>query len=161
MPLLTMLQHESLSSALAPRLFVGDPVAIGATRINAGPADDAYRSLLKASFYADVSDSEFVHATSQLHSDESNAGALTPSEITPGRFGTLPRHYIRCTQDCAIPLTGQDHMIATVDAAIGGKTITHTLESSHSPFLSQPVALSKILVDICVRSSPEMSAEAS
>src|SRR5580704_5687398 len=35
MPLLAMLRHETLSSALAPGLFVGDPIAIGATRINA------------------------------------------------------------------------------------------------------------------------------
>jgi len=160
MPLLAMLQHETLSSALAPRLFVGDPAAIGATRINVRSTDEAYRSLLKASFYADVSESEFAYATSQLHCDESNAGALAPSEITPGKFGTVPRHYIRCTQDRAIPLTGQDHMIATVDSAIGGKTITHTLKSSHSPFLSQPRALSRILIDICVQSSAEQSAEA-
>jgi pimeloyl-ACP methyl ester carboxylesterase len=148
MPLLAMLQHESFSSALAPRLFVGDPAAIGATRINVGPADDAYRSLLKAAFYGDVSESEFAEAASQLHCDESNAGALAQSEITPGRFGTAPRHYIRCTDDRAIPLAAQDHMIATVDGAIGGKTIVHTLESSHSPFLSQPAALSEILVGI-------------
>jgi pimeloyl-ACP methyl ester carboxylesterase len=159
--LLAMLQHETLSSALAPGLFVGDPVAIGATRINAGSTDEAYRSLLKAAFYGDVSASDFAHAASQLHSDESNAGALTPSDITPGRYGAVPRHYIRCTQDRAIPLTGQDHMIAVLDGAIGGKTTTHTLESSHSPFLSQPTALSKILIDICVQSSAEKSAEAS
>jgi len=53
----------------------------------------------------------------------------------------------------AIPLTGQDHMIAMVDGAIGGKTTIHTLESSHSPFPSQPATLSKILIDICVQSS--------
>jgi hypothetical protein len=127
---------------------VGDPLAIGATRINPGPADDAYRSLLKASFYADVSEADFAQAASQLHCDEPNGGALAPSEITPDRFGTVPRHYIRTTQDCAVPLAGQDHMIAAVDGTIGGKTITHTLESSHSPFLSQPSALAKILVDI-------------
>ncbi len=160
LPLLAMLQHESLSSALAPGLFVGDPVAIGATRIHAGSTDEAYRSLLKASFYADVSEADFAHAASQLHCDESNAGALTPSDITPGRFGTVPRHYIRCTQDRAIPLTGQDHMIATVDRAIGGKTTTHTLESSHSPFLSQPAKLAKMLIDIGVQSLAEQSAEA-
>jgi pimeloyl-ACP methyl ester carboxylesterase len=160
MPLLAMLQHETLSSALAPRLFVGDPAAIGATRINAGSTDEAYRSLLKAAFYGDVPESDFAHAASQLHCDESNAGALAPSEITPGRFGTVPRHYIRCTQDRAIPLTGQDHMIAAVDGAIGGKTTTHTLESSHSPFLSQPANLSKILMDICVQSLAEQSTEA-
>jgi pimeloyl-ACP methyl ester carboxylesterase len=160
MSLLAMLQHETLSSALAPGLFVGDPVAIGATRINAGSTDEAYRSLLKASFYGDVSESEFAHASSQLHCDEANGGALAPSEITPGRFGAVPRHYIRCTQDRAVPLTGQDHMIATIDETIGGKTTTHTLDSSHSPFLSQPAALSNILIDICVQSLAEQSAEA-
>jgi hypothetical protein len=159
MPLLAMLQHESLSSALSPRLFVGNPGVIGATRIDAASTDEAYRSLLEASFYADVSESEFEHAASQLHHDEPNAGALAPSEITQQRFGTVPRHYIRCTQDRAIPLTGQDHMIAAVDRAIGGKTITHTLESSHSPFLSQPANLSKILIDIGVRSLAEQGVE--
>jgi pimeloyl-ACP methyl ester carboxylesterase len=78
----------------------------------------------------------------------------------PARFGTVPRHYIRCAQDRAVPLTGQDHMIAAVDGTIGGKTITHTLESSHSPFLSQPAALSRILIDICPRSLAEQSAKA-
>ena len=160
MPLLAMLQHETLSSALAPRLFVGDPTAIGATRIHVGSTDQAYRSLLKAAFYGDVSEPDFAYAASQLHCDESNAGALAPSDITPGRFGTVPRHYIRCTQDRAIPLTGQDHMIAVVDAAIGGKTTIHTLESSHSPFLSQPAALSKMLIDIGVQSLVEQNAEA-
>jgi len=159
-PLLAMLQHESLSSALARGLFVGDPVAIGATRIHPGSTDQAYRSLLKAAFYGDVSESDFAQAASQLHCDESNAGALAPSEITPGRFGTVPRHYIRCTQDRAIPLTGQDHMIAAVDRTVGGRTTTHTLDSSHSPFLSQPAALSKILMDIGVQSLAEQSAEA-
>ena len=160
MPLLAMLQHETMSSALAPGLFVGDPAAIGATRIHAASTDEAYRSLLKASFYGDVSESEFAAAASQLHCDEPNAGALAPSEITAGRFGTVPRHYIRCTRDRAIPLTGQDHMIATVDGAIGGRTIVHTLDSSHSAFLSQPATLSKILIGICVQSLAEQSAEA-
>src|SRR5688572_27730613 len=146
--LLAMLPHEALSSALSPGLFVGNPAAIGATRINTGPADQAYTTLLKASFYADVTEADFAHAASQLHCDEPNGGALAPSEITPGRFGSVPRYYIRTTQDCAVPLTGQDHMIAAVDGTIGGMTITHTIESSHSPFLSKPATLSKILLDI-------------
>ena len=160
MTLLAMLMHETMSSALGPRLFVGDPAAIGATRIHAGSTDEAYRSLLKASFYGDVSESDFAYMASQLHCDESAAGAVAPSEITPGRFGAVPRHYIRCTQDCAIPVTGQDHMIATVDDAIGNKTITHTLETSHSPFLSQPAALSKILIDIYAQTLAERSVDA-
>ncbi len=96
MPLIAMLQHESMASALSPGLFVGDPVAIGATRIHTGSTNEAYRSLLKASFYGDVSEADFAHAASRLHCDESNLGALAPSEITAGRFGAVPRYYIRC-----------------------------------------------------------------
>jgi pimeloyl-ACP methyl ester carboxylesterase len=44
--LLGMLQHKTMSSAQSLGLFVGDPVAIGATRINPGSTDEAYRSLL-------------------------------------------------------------------------------------------------------------------
>jgi len=156
--LLAMLQHETMSGAVAPELFVGDPAAIGATRIHVGSTDAAYRSLLKAAFYGDLSESAFARAAAQLHCDESNAGALAPSVMTAGRFGTVPRHYIRCTQDRAVPLTGQDHMIAMVDDTIGGKTTLHTLESSHSPFLSQPAALARILMDICVASSVQQRA---
>ena len=57
-------------------------------------------------------------------------------------------------------MTGQDHMIATVDGTIGGTTITHTLESSHSPFLSQPTELSQILLDISAQSLGTRSAAA-
>ena len=147
MQVFEMLQHESMSSALGPALFVGNPLVTGATRINIGPADDAYRTRLKATFYGDVSDAEFAQAAAQLHCDEP-LGAVVPSRITSRRFGSLSRHYIRCTQDRAIPLTGQDHMIATIDAALGSKTTIHTLESSHSPFLSQPAALSNVLIGI-------------
>ena len=160
MSLLDMLQHESLSSALSPGLFVGDSAAIGATRIHPRSTDEAYRSLLRSSFYADVPEAELPHLVSQLHCDEPNVGALAPSPITPARFGSVPRHYIRCTLDRAIPLTGQDHMVAKVDAALGSKTTTYTLESSHSPFLSQPAPLSKILIDIGVGSLAEHCAPA-
>src|ERR1700677_3286511 len=67
MTLLEMLMHETMASALSPGLFVGDPAAIGATRIHAGSTDDAYRSRLKASFYADVSEADFAWVASQLH----------------------------------------------------------------------------------------------
>lgn len=146
--LLEMLQHQSMSAALSPGLFVGNSAAIGATRINPGPADDAYRALLRASFYADLDEADFAEAASHLHCDEPNVGALALSAITPGRFGTVPRHYIRTTKDAAVPLAGQDHMIAAVDGTVGGRTIVHTLESSHSPFLSMPGALSRILLEI-------------
>ena len=44
-------------------------------------------------------------------------------------------------------------------ASIGGRTTTHTLDSSHSPFLSQPANLSGILMDIHVQSLTEQGAQ--
>ncbi len=146
--LLAMLTHETMSQALGPKLFIGDPAVIGATRIHAGSNDKAYRALLKAAFYADVADADFEHAAARLHCDEPNAGAVAPSPITAARFGRIPRHYIRCTRDFAVPLAAQDRMIDLVDAAIGGGTTVHTLFTSHSPFLSQPMAVAGVLQEI-------------
>ena len=75
------------------------------------------------------------------------------AERSPIADGTQEER-TQAVEDCAVPLTGQDHMIAAVDGTIGGKTMTHTLESSHAPFLSQPAALSQILIDIGVQSAP-------
>ena len=103
----------------------------------------------KVQFFEKCGTAEFpTLPSSQLHCDEPGAIAVTPSAITPARFGTVPRHYIRCTEDRAVPLACQDYMIAAVDAAIGGNTTVHSLPSSHSPFLSQPKALAAILAVI-------------
>jgi pimeloyl-ACP methyl ester carboxylesterase len=60
------------------------------------------------------------------------------------RFGTVPRSYIRCTQDHAISIQLQDLMIAR-------QPCQHvaSLDASHSPFLSMPdefvAALSSVI----------------
>jgi hypothetical protein len=143
-----MLQHDSMSTALSAGLFIGDPGAIGATRIHAGSTDPGYRSLLRDTFYGDVPEATLARALSQLHCDEPAATAVTPSPITRLRFGSVPRHYIRCTRDCAVPLACQDHMVTRVDADLGNRTTLHTLDSSHSPFLSQPAGLAQMLIGI-------------
>lgn len=58
-------------------------------------------------------------------------------------LSSLPRHYITCAQDHAIPLTTQLQMIAESPG-----TIVHGLESDHSPFFSAPAALAAILAHI-------------
>ncbi|MEX1057330.1 MAG: hypothetical protein WED11_06345 [Natronospirillum sp.] len=45
-------------------------------------------------------------------------------------------------------IAGQDYMIAAVDAALGSKTAQYTLDSSHSPFFSQPEKLAKVVTNI-------------
>jgi pimeloyl-ACP methyl ester carboxylesterase len=88
------------------------------------------------------------------------AGFMVPNGLS--LLAMLPHESMASalSQDCAVPLAGQDHMIAAVDGTIGGTTITHTLESSHSPFLSQPAALSKILLDISLQPPADQSGSA-
>jgi pimeloyl-ACP methyl ester carboxylesterase len=148
MPGLAMIQHETMVSALVPSLFLADPAQVGALRLDPRSDDPAYRAKLKAAFYADVSDDILAVAIPSLHCDEPAGVAVNPSPITADRFGRVPRHYIRCVEDRAIPLAGQDFMIAAVDAAIGGKTKVRTLAASHSPFYSQPDKLVEALTEI-------------
>lgn len=57
-------------------------------------------------------------------------------------FGRLPKYYIECTQDRAIPIAVQRAMYKDkVDKV-------YSLESSHTPNFSQPQALAEILIDI-------------
>jgi pimeloyl-ACP methyl ester carboxylesterase len=148
MPAVAMILSEIMSEALVPPLFKADPEQVGALRIDVGSDDADYLAGIRAAFYGDLSDAEFAAARNGLHCDEPVAVAAVPSAITPDRYGTVARHYIRCTQDRAIPLAGQDHMIEAVDGAMGNATQVHTLHSSHSPFISQPGALAGILRDI-------------
>ena len=56
---------------------------------------------------------------------------------------TLTRHYIRCTDDRAIPPEYQSTMSAGIPASN-----RHELASSHSPFLSRPDTLARLLATI-------------
>jgi pimeloyl-ACP methyl ester carboxylesterase len=68
---------------------------------------------------------------------------VTPLELTPERFGRVPRTYVETTFDRAITLAAQRRM----QAALPCESV-FTLETDHSPFLSQPDALARILISI-------------
>lgn len=63
-------------------------------------------------------------------------------EITDENFGSIPKYYIECTEDRAIPLEVQRAMYA------GQVEKVFSLESSHTPNFSQPQKLAKILMEI-------------
>ena len=70
----------------------------------------------------------------------------TPLALTEERFGRVPRHYIECTLDRAVPLATQRAMQAALPC-----TSMTTLVSDHSPFLSMPGALAEALHNIAER----------
>jgi pimeloyl-ACP methyl ester carboxylesterase len=64
----------------------------------------------------------------------------TPVRVSEARFGRVPRAYIECARDQAVPLTLQRRMHAALpcDPVI-------TLDTDHSPFFSAPEALADAL----------------
>lgn len=145
---LDMIQSSPMDGALVPGLFAADPEQTGALRFDANPTEAQGRAAIKATFYNDCTDAQFERALVTLHPDEPAQVAVVPSPVSIERFGNIDRHYIRCTDDHATPIAGQDHMIAHTDAALGSTTTTHTLATSHSPFYSAPQDLTDILIRV-------------
>jgi pimeloyl-ACP methyl ester carboxylesterase len=144
-PAIALMQHASMTGALMPSLFLADPQAVGACRIDPRSDNVEYRARMRNALGGDVSEATFSSALANAHCDEPVGVMLIPAPSTAERFGRVPRHYVRCLEDRAIPIQGQDFMIAAADSALGSQTHTHSLACSHFPFYSQPGALAEIL----------------
>jgi len=68
---------------------------------------------------------------------------VTPIRVSDSNFGRVPRAYIETTDDRAISLAAQRRMQAQLPCAP-----VFTLPGDHSPFLSQPEVLARILISI-------------
>lgn len=60
-------------------------------------------------------------------------------------------HYIVCTEDRVIPPEAQHGMIAGIKASRNGDVNVHEFHSGHTPIVSQPENLAKLLADILKR----------
>lgn len=86
-------------------------------------------------FYNDLSAEEAAAYASRLCSHSLKSFG---DPITTAGWESIPSTYIACTQDQAIPYFAQQAMSARAGTV-------HTLESSHSPFLSQPQKLAELI----------------
>jgi pimeloyl-ACP methyl ester carboxylesterase len=99
--------------------------------------------LAKVTFYGDCSDHDFSIALKNVIEVQPFAPFITPSATTPEKYGSLRRVYIECTEDKAIPIEIQRIMQASVP---GSEVLT--MNTSHSPFFSQPKALADLLAGL-------------
>jgi pimeloyl-ACP methyl ester carboxylesterase len=96
---------------------------------------------LREVFYADCSDTDVALARALLR-PEPAAPLREPVALTRERFGRVPRAYVECLEDQAVPPGRQRQMQAAQPCrAVFG------LRSGHSPFFSMPEAL----VEYCTR----------
>ena len=95
-------------------------------------------------FYADCEDSEVALARTLLV-PQALAVSVTPLSTKDENWGRIPRFYIECTHDNAIPIETQRAMVARLPCQ---RVIT--LATSHSPFFSSPGELSAHLLQLLV-----------
>jgi len=100
-------------------------------------------ALIKRTFYDDCSDHDIAIAARNVIPVQPTAPFVTPSAATPGRFGSIRRVYIECTEDRAIPIAIQRQM---QDDSPGSEVLT--LPTSHSPFFSVPGDLAGLLAGL-------------
>jgi hypothetical protein len=98
--------------------------------------------VLREAFYGDCTDEDFDFARERLTPEPIRVLA-TPVRITPERFGRAPRAYVETLRDRAVTLQAQRRMQAALPC-----DPVFTLDSDHSPFLSHPEALARILISI-------------
>ena len=117
----------AIPSAVTPNLRPDREA--GVVRFDPAGARDA--------FYHDCSDADVETASARL----------CPQPVTPwtggvslgARYEAIPRHYVECTFDRAIPIAEQRRMQTATPCCV------HTLEAAHSPFYSMPDELAGVL----------------
>ncbi|MFG1927212.1 alpha/beta fold hydrolase [Cryptosporangium sp. NPDC048952] len=139
---------ENAGDMVGP-LLTADPATIGALRLPV--SDRARHPELHKAFYDDV-DQTVADAAIALLSPDAPAGIAGEAfTVTRERYGTVPKSYVFCGRDNAVRPDLQRRLIREIDAVSAQPTRVHELDSSHSPFLSNPDALTAIVEGCDVR----------
>lgn len=93
----------------------------------------------RAPLYHDCSDADVDWAQQRLVA-ETTEPSSAKVHLSATRYGTVPRYYLECLQDRAISIATQRALCATQPPAQ-----VFTLDTSHSPFLSQPAVVAEHL----------------
>jgi pimeloyl-ACP methyl ester carboxylesterase len=133
-------------TSISGAILVGDPMKTGAMRINPRNVDPDYVEKGRLALYGDVSTDEYLKFAAYFNPDLPLPVAFEDARGTAERWGSIPRTFIRTSEDRTIPPALQDRMIADADAATPDNRFdVRTLESSHSPFASMPDRLAEVL----------------
>jgi len=128
----------SLQDAVAqiPESLVPPAMIIAGDHLSATVREEA----LRPAFYGQCSDDD-VALAKLLLKPEPLAPLATPVRISAERYGRVPRVYVECSSDRAIPHAAQRRMQAALPCRE-----RVTLDADHSPFFSRPDQLAGALL---------------
>ncbi|GAA5038453.1 pimeloyl-ACP methyl ester carboxylesterase [Thermocatellispora tengchongensis] len=135
-------------TALGSGLYLGDPAVTGAVRINPRSCDPAYLAELRAAYFTGAAEEVFLACAAALTPDQPLGFLTGEPGATAARWGAIPRTYVRCALDRALPPALQDVMIRDADALAPATPFrTLTLDTGHAPFATMPAELARALSD--------------
>ncbi len=102
-------------------------------------------ALVREVFYQDCSDEDIAYAQRNVTPEPPTMGTA-PIQTTDERFGRVDRVYIECLRDRAIGIATQRSM----QTALPCRAV-HTMDTSHSPFFSDPAGLANALTSLPLR----------
>jgi len=127
-------------------LIKGDPRKTGGLRIDT--EDVSLHAKIREAFYNDLDEATATAAISLLSTDGPAGIPATAFEVTAARYGAIPHAYVMCTRDNMVRPALQRRLIKEIDAVSARPTVVTELDSSHSPFLSQPGALADVITSL-------------
>lgn len=95
--------------------------------------------VIRTALFGQCSDADFDYARARM-TPEPLKPLVTRLRVSAARFGRVPRAYVECSQDRTVTLPAQRRMQADLPC-----DLVHTLDSDHSPFLSHPEELARVL----------------
>ncbi|WP_435582276.1 alpha/beta hydrolase [Amycolatopsis thermoflava] len=131
-------------TALGGGLYLGDPAAIGAVRIDPRSTDPAYLAELHAAYFSGVDSADFHALAALLTPDQPLSFLSTPTGATAERWGRVPRTYVRTTSDRALPVELQDVMIRDADD-LAPAFEQVTLDAGHAVFATHADRLARLV----------------
>lgn len=130
----------SIAATLAAHVQGGEAARV---TLPAGEGLVAVNPEFAAAVFYNTTEPDWARRAAGLLVPEPAASLVTPVRVSEGRFGAVPRSYIECLQDNAVPMEAQLAMQAALPCA----TVA-TLDSDHSPFYSAPGELAACLAEL-------------
>lgn len=148
-PALNYLDSPEQEGDLVAPLVRADPAVVGALRLDLNDPDETYRAGIRAAWYADVDPDLADAAIALLSPDAPLAMAAGSTTLTEDGWGSVPRTYVHCLKDYSFRPALQKRFIREADEAFPkNPTRVVELDSSHSPFLSQPALLTRVIAAV-------------
>ena len=98
------------------------------------------RNIIRSGFYHDCNESDYEYALARIQ-PQPLLPFITPIKLTTENFGSVPRYYIECLQDRAVPPACQRMMYTSTKCVQ-----IFQLDCGHSPFFSMYNELIAILL---------------